>query len=155
MLAPWNVRLRSEDDWLGCRCFLFGGNIGLETQQIRSRNWVCPRCEVPNIELLPDSASSEKSSEEDSAPEVQISTSTESTEKGTAPTSLVIEGEPQIPESTPVRSNDDSRSTPPQQPLTNERQEIRSRSARPPLLLDGAIAVCLMLLVAILCKRLV
>jgi ubiquitin-conjugating enzyme E2 J1 len=133
----------------------------------RSRDWRCQRCEKTNLELLPDAApcvqtigssdhAQDVSNEGRSSHAVSVDNSNKtagSNGSSTTPPSLVphttADAEPQAISSPNI--------DPSPQPSTIQRQHelrrVHSRSARPPLVLDGAIAVCLTMLVAILWKK--
>ncbi|KAF7295108.1 UBC-like protein [Mycena indigotica] len=91
-----------------------------------SRSWVCPHCQQSNQELLPDPTT------EDGAvqPEPVV------TEQVTEQTSPAIAPEPIIPV------------PPPRTPVPSQ-----LRRQRPPLLLDGAICVILVLVCGLLLRR--
>ncbi|GJJ12221.1 hypothetical protein Clacol_006462 [Clathrus columnatus] len=110
-----------------------------------SRDWMCPRCEKPNIELLSDPGCSDDVSKETSTNDTteciqaqNLTVTEESSKEGQTGT---IVPEDQVQEQRLPRPDDapDRISLQPP-PVTEQHQEIRSRPVRPPLLLDGAIA---------------
>jgi ubiquitin-conjugating enzyme E2 J1 len=121
----------------------------------RSRNWVCPRCEKSNLECLPDPSPGGLDSEtiEPQTPETNLQVEvTQATEDGP------IEGTP-VADSPPSSS---LRDHPPGEPLPTTtpivlQTVVITRSPvgnpRPPLLLDTAICVLLVLTLALLFRR--
>ncbi|KAF8487638.1 ubiquitin-conjugating enzyme/RWD-like protein [Gautieria morchelliformis] len=131
-----------------------------------SRDWRCPRCEKANVELLPDAVTCVQT--------IGSSEHAQDTSKGedvkhSSPVISIGPGEI-TPASPPTFSSHVSQTTPSAESQVNispasnplsqpsvQRQPgprlVQSRSARPPLVLDGAIAVCLTMLVAILWKK--
>lgn len=112
-----------------------------------SRSWACPRCEKPNHELLPDLAPVEEKPSGEASANDTTSPSPDASEKRNE--------EGPSPVAQPIETQENSVSTnelqppPAQHHLTSERQDSRSRPVRPPLLLDGAIAVCFTLLIVV------
>ncbi|KAL0947149.1 hypothetical protein HGRIS_013277 [Hohenbuehelia grisea] len=159
-----------------------------------SRDWVCPHCQQPNVEILPDPPSEEVGSSTGSSSDVQQRDSSSSTADPpaenhnshgsaenqplsapeVAPASRYAEEEPIIahevsplmPSSAPAMSNpatpspafiarathesgpDSSQHVPHQQHVPAQRN-----SHKPPLLLDTAICVLLVLAFALVCRR--
>jgi len=115
-----------------------------------SRSWTCSTCGQSNAELLPDTmqAGSEKQA---ALPPVQEETKSLRKEPGNAtdvphillPTRIEAPMQPPVTAVTVPLSSSQRRQT-----------QVHSQSLRPPLVLDGAIAICLTMLLAILCKRL-
>ncbi|KAF8520198.1 UBC-like protein [Hysterangium stoloniferum] len=121
-----------------------------------SRDWKCIRCEQTNLELLPDVTPAAKATNGSSLGVVEPEGLHE---RESSSTSVVPPPDPPAPAIDPAVTT--STTVPSSQPLQHiPIQPLRQslvqspRSSRPPLLLDGAIAVCFTMLVAILWKRL-
>jgi ubiquitin-conjugating enzyme E2 J1 len=125
----------------------------------RSRGWVCPHCQQPNDSLLPD------------APESSINLRSPSTNDGSTETLNGGNIGQVIPHVASVNIRP-ARADPPPAPLpaaggmTTERgkDDVRlperqsskwRRGNKPPALLDAAISILLVLLFAIICRRMV
>jgi len=127
-----------------------------------SQDWSCPRCGQKNIDTLPDppeidtKAQSTSTSDEQSAEQATITGSEEPSTETNVPLlpapPITI---PEVPVTVDNSSGDARQETisAPQPILEPRRAQVQSRRSRPPLLLDGAIAVCLTMLVALLWKR--
>ncbi|KAF9228006.1 UBC-like protein [Gyrodon lividus] len=142
-----------------------------------SREWVCPRCQQTNLDCLPDPAQQAASTlnqlkqlrglsctedqteppvirpasplptapERSSAPE----TSTLGLFAPDSPVSSTRSAEPEIPITQDQESSVGSHT----EAIRGSPQTLHHRSHRPPLLLDTAICVLLVLVVALLCRR--
>jgi len=91
-----------------------------------SRDWVCPHCQRPNSELLPDRRGHRLGGPADES----------STDAATAPEPATVQSVPAIR-------------------VVRDKEVATAGTARPPLLLDGAICVMFVLLFAIICRRVV
>jgi len=120
---------------------------------ILSREWVCPHCEQPNLELLPDPSTSSIANPETKSVSVTMEDTTATpTSTTSVPSSITATDTSSSP------SNDSSElpSASTHQPTvlvnTSHTPQSTSRS-RPPVLLDALIGVILALVLAILFKR--
>jgi len=134
-----------------------------------SREWKCPRCEQTNLELLPDVAPVEQLPESPrdvlDSPRKEAVSSTPSAPAADAERSTTNLNEPQSISSPPLAPPSPIMAQPqttlaptptrPQltSPIVHQPSSRRPIASRPPLMLDGAIAVCLTMLVAILWKK--
>ncbi|KIJ44156.1 hypothetical protein M422DRAFT_252653 [Sphaerobolus stellatus SS14] len=127
-----------------------------------SRDWSCPRCGQKNIDTLPDppeidtKTQSTSTSDEQSAEQAAVAGSEEPSTETSVPFLPVPPiAVPEVPVTVDSSSGDARQETvsAPQPILEPGRAQVQSRRSRPPLLLDGAIAVCLTMLVALLWKR--
>ncbi|KAF9792349.1 non-canonical ubiquitin conjugating enzyme 1 [Thelephora terrestris] len=120
-----------------------------------SRNWVCPRCEKSNLECLPDPFPGGLDSEtiEPQPPETNLQVEvTQATEDGP------IEGTPvaDSPPSSSLRDHPPGELLPTTTPIVLQTVVITRSpvgNPRPPLLLDTAICVLLVLTLALLFRR--
>lgn len=146
----------------------------------RSRDWVCPRCNRSNLECLPDPAQSNDSSTSGSVSEVQTSseaevvpTPAEAIALQSSQTEALVserEANPDRAEGAGRMESDNTTSvvtsphssassvTTSSQNVSGSRQAgpapfRPSHPARPPMLLDTAICVLLVLVFALLCRR--
>jgi len=121
-----------------------------------SRDWRCTRCEQTNMELLPDVTPEVKTANGSS---LGVDEPEGLQEKESSSTSVVPPPDLAVSAIDPAATT--STTVPSGQPLQHiaiqplGQSLVQSpRPSRPPLLLDGAIAVCFTMLVAILWKRL-
>ncbi|KAI6028330.1 UBC-like protein [Pisolithus orientalis] len=100
-----------------------------------SREWVCPKCRLSNLECLPDLPSKVDGSPESvgETPENEPITRAHTHSPGTSPPTAIRQDPERVPE---TALNPARRST-----------------LRPPLLLDTVICVLLVLVVGLLCRR--
>ena len=117
----------------------------------RSRNWVCPRCEKSNLECLPDPTPGGSNTETLAPDPLETTPEAEVTEVGkdedpdtTAPDPSLSPSPQDPPEESPV-------ATPIPQTVVSARSSVGN--PRPPLLLDTAICVLLVLAFALLFRR--
>lgn len=121
----------------------------------RSRSWTCSTCGQSNAELLPDTmqVGGEKQAALSPVQEETKPLRKESFNAGNAtdvPHILTrMPAHIEAPMQPPVTAV-----SVPLSPSQRRQTQVHSRSLRPPLVLDGAIAICLTMLLAILCKRL-
>ncbi|KAI6006051.1 UBC-like protein [Pisolithus albus] len=131
-----------------------------------SREWVCPKCRMSNLECLPDHPSKVDGplefvgeTQSESVTRVQMPTvsldpfladsdcpsrnnpETSLTQPGTPPPTAIRQDPERLPE-TRNQSN-----------LVSAMNPVRHSTLRPPLLLDTAICVLLVLVVGLLCRR--
>ncbi|TFL06887.1 ubiquitin-conjugating enzyme/RWD-like protein [Pterulicium gracile] len=140
-----------------------------------SRSWVCPCCEVPNLELLPDPSSSQPpphtlgSAAPSLPPAAEVVKAEAPTEDTTpressvtlTPTPTTNAGTPATNTAAPATTTDDthwSENTPPVAvaviPASRPAGESPSSpSSRTPVLLDTTICVLLVLLFALICRK--
>ena len=140
----------------------------------RSRDWVCPRCNRSNLECLPDPPQSNDSSTSGSGSVREVQTSSEA-EVVPTPAEAIPPQPSQIEASVPEREvipdeaegarRSESDDTSPHSSVSSvatSSQNIRqagpasfrpSHTPRPPMLLDTAICVLLVLVFALLCRR--
>ena len=119
----------------------------------RSRNWVCPRCEKSNLECLPDptpegpNLETVASDPPQTTPEAEMIQTAKDEAPDTTVSDLSSSSTPQGPPETP------SVAAIPivQQTTVTTRSPVGN--PRPPLLLDTAICVLLVLTVALLFRR--
>ena len=147
----------------------------------RSRDWTCPHCQQTNLELLPDpvavehpvsrpedldSTDVQEKAETTTKVETTDTTDTSSsaaatTNPPTAPQSNAAASEPHVVEVSPpsqVSHSVSSVTDSPTPPATSilPRQQVavqRSSHIRAPILLDSAICVILVLVFALICRR--
>lgn len=165
--SPFVGRLRSElvgwippyligNAWLLCTSHnqLYERLSNTPLLSPRSRNWVCPRCEKSNLECLPDPNTPGGSNPEivvpdppQTIPEAGVTQAAE----GEAPDTVVLDSPPPpTPQDPPEAS---LTATIPIVPQTTVTARSPVGSPRPPLLLDTAICVFLVLAVALLFRR--
>jgi ubiquitin-conjugating enzyme E2 J1 len=130
----------------------------------RSREWVCPHCYVPNLQLLPDSPGVPSPVHALSSP-IPSAHDTIPSPNDCLPGSSVPQSQLSGPESADTTNVN---SAPASEPATSDSSQVinsdypapstrRSASStqRAPLLLDTAICVLLVLVCALICRRLV
>ncbi|KAJ8078551.1 hypothetical protein PM082_012834 [Marasmius tenuissimus] len=145
-----------------------------------SREWTCPHCQQTNLEILPDPApaehtvspptTSESTDAQDKAETTVATDATDTsppehataiapTQQSNATSERNSEGSPSLPAASvvpdsgvaPIRIQD---TTPPVAPILPRQQVAVQRSPqRPPILLDSAIGVILVLVFALICRR--
>ncbi|KAK7466903.1 hypothetical protein VKT23_003967 [Stygiomarasmius scandens] len=133
-----------------------------------SREWTCPHCQQPNLELLPDPTSpsltiESRNSETPSEPAVQppenTASSTSSVESlSSSPVEAPIAPSSAVESETPAtevpapESVQDHFESPPSVQTAEASQQVTTTSS--PWLLDAAIGVILALVFALICRRL-
>jgi len=129
---------------------------------VLSRNWECPHCKQTNLECLPDPPASSAETPPGDATAVVLEKPPVTEEPPVTTVSDVVEP---APEETPQPST----AEPPEPEPENNLEQLPPvdsiptapsvatfspvKSTRPPLLLDTAICVLLVLVVALLCRR--
>ena len=106
----------------------------------RSRDWTCPHCQQTNLELLPDPPIREEEAEK----KWGAGNTLGSHEEVTADDSSATATEEHVPTRTTEASIVETREP-----------EPRQSSKKPHILLDTAICILLVLLFAIICRRIV
>lgn len=108
-----------------------------------SRDWICPHCQRPNVELLPDSAPEPASSGR------RLGTRAEMEAEEAAKIAKEAKAEEKVEEKTEEKTEEVV-----EQPTGNATEPRRVKS-RPPVALDSAICIVFVLLFALLCRRFV
>jgi len=135
-----------------------------------SRDWTCPHCQQTNLELLPDPPSQEEEADrkkwgtgnilrsqipDEKRPQVVVSQVVDPdvvSADGSSATSIVISP----PSSIESGSAEHLSTSPTEATVPRSRvQEPRQASKKPPMLLDTAICILLVVLFAIICRRIV
>ncbi|KAI9455608.1 non-canonical ubiquitin conjugating enzyme 1 [Lactarius psammicola] len=140
-----------------------------------SRDWVCPRCNQSNIQSLPDPPQPNDSVSASASASPSTTTTTE--EKTSAEADAKVESPTPIPMRTATQSDDAGRETevaangvtsssspasayrgghqvgPAAPSLHHQTRTHATTTVRPPMLLDTAICVLLVLVFALLCRR--
>lgn len=121
-----------------------------------SRNWVCPTCQKSNIEFLPDPVSTINETASNEAPSVvqKEEASEEAATLGAEESRENLVIQPSLPPST-QDSIVPSTTTPSlhAQPIAGYRHTNLQQFSKSPLLLDTAIGFLLVIITAILCRR--
>jgi len=135
-----------------------------------SREWVCPHCQQSNLELLPDPPAAEE------APIAELNPSTpphsdvhaeslqQHNEETEIATPMTVHGVDSLRTShsgvsstamtaSPTFINRVTMDTPPAEPAVVE--TVQRQSHKPPVLLDSAICVILVVIFALICRRMV
>ena len=107
----------------------------------RSRDWTCPHCQQTNLELLPDPPSREEEKKWGA---------------GNTLGSMPDENESQVTADDSSATTREAEHVPTEATVVEAReQEPRQSSKKPHILLDTAICILLVLLFAIICRRIV
>jgi ubiquitin-conjugating enzyme E2 J1 len=116
---------------------------------IRSRDWTCPHCQQTNLELLPDPPSREEEADQKKWGAGNILGSQIPHENGPQ----VTADDSSAPST--AEAEDVSSTTTEATFFETREQEPRQSSKKPHILLDSAICILLVLLFAIICRRIV
>ena len=154
-LAEWILPYLIGNAWLFCTSYrqLFERLSNTSPSLARSRGWVCPRCEKSNLECLPDPTPGSSNPETvvpdppQTIPEVGV---IQAVEDETPDTNVSDSPSPQTPQDPPEAS---VAAAIPAVPQTTVTTRSPVANPRPPLLLDTAICVLLVLAVALLFRR--
>jgi ubiquitin-conjugating enzyme E2 J1 len=111
----------------------------------RSRDWTCPHCQQTNLELLPDPPSREKEADQKKWGAGKTLGSHENGSQVTADDASTTTTEA---EHVPTRTTEAT-------VVETREPEPRQSSKKPHILLDTAICILLVLLFAIICRRIV
>ena len=150
-LAGWIPRYLIGNVWLLCMSHtqLFCGCLTTRPSFPRSKSWVCPRCEKSNLECLPDPTPGDSNSETVPPDPPERTPEAEATQDGD-PNTVSDHSPPPSPQHPPEESL-------PAAALVVPQAAVSTRSPvanpRPPLLLDTAICVLLVLAFALLFRR--
>jgi ubiquitin-conjugating enzyme E2 J1 len=110
-----------------------------------SREWVCPQCNQCNLKHLPDP-------QEEPLEHANVTSPSSAPPADTAEVEVIVQDNPAaLVVSTPVRQSD--RIEEERIHMHGTAQFTRLSSHRPPLILDTAICVLLVLVLALLCRR--
>lgn len=123
----------------------------------RSKEWVCPHCQQPNLELLPDPSPESEAST--SAKNLESPEVSNNVPERAQPLNVAIDQPPAL-ESSPTASPRGVNDTKERTVVPTLRTSVvlepsRRSSHKPPLLLDTAICVLLVLVFGIICRRMV
>jgi len=115
---------------------------------------VCPHCQQPNLELLPDP--SPESAASTSAKTLESLEVSNNAPERAQPLNVAIDQPPALPTASPRGVNDSEERRVVSTLRTSVALEHSRRSShKPPLLLDTAICVLLVLVFGIICRRMV
>ena len=132
---------------------VFVRNIMLMFLCTRSRDWTCPHCQQTNLELLPDPPSREEEADQKKwgagnilGSQMPLGNGSQVAVDGLSATSTP---------STTETEHVSTRSTTEATFVETREQEPRQSNKKPHILLDSMICILLVLLFAIICRRIV
>ena len=146
-------------DWRLCDYCYHGFCIGRNANGplcTRSRNWICPHCQQTNLELLPDPPSREEEDQKKWGPgnilgsQVTAGDSSATSTQSTNGSQVTDSSTQSTTEAEHVSSTTTEATF-----FETREQEPRQSSKKPHILLDTAICILLVLLFAIICRRIV